>query len=66
MSISPEELTEELEDLIRSIRSGQLDQKGAGARLEGLYKQTSPVSVGSCSCSTTCPQCNKPVTITLS
>jgi hypothetical protein len=67
MAIDPDDLVEELKNIIRALQGRQLNEVQASERLFGLYKQTSPIPVGSSSSSNlTCPHCGKSVSVTLS
>ena len=67
MAIDPVDLTKKLEEIIRDMKVKKLTEVETGERLFGLYKQTSPIPIGSSSASKmTCPHCGKSVSVTLS
>ncbi len=70
--MEPKDLMIQLQHLISDIERQQIDQHDVHSRMYGLYQQTSPIPTGPkpttsiCSCTTKCPHCNQPVTVTLS
>jgi hypothetical protein len=66
-----DDLTHQIEDLLRKIREDHISDEAIHLRVRGLYHQTgpfptNPTSGSKYSCTTTCPHCTGAVTVTLS